>query len=131
MENIRNTVCNNFNRLVDSSNLSKREIAKLIKVDESTLQRWGNGKSFPELPNIEKLAKALNVSEWEFYRTPQEVEKPISVSNVVPLLLSIPDHIYLKAQKIGPRHMAWEAIDGILNGAIKSLEAKSKSDKQG
>lgn len=132
MENMRELVCNNFNRLFESSKFETyRELAAAIKVNENTIQRWVKKKSYPELPNIEKIAEKFDVSPLEFYRTPQELGRPISVSSVVPLLLSIPDHIYRKAHKIGPEHIAWKMIEGILDGAIKSIETKAKSDKQG
>lgn len=109
MENMKDLVCNNFNRLVEASPLKKREIAKLIGVNENTLQRWKNKDSYPELPNIEKLAEVLGVSPLEFYKSNVE-EKVLPMSVVGKRISSIPDDIYEMAEKYGATHDVWKDV---------------------
>lgn len=125
MENMKDLVCNNFNRLVDSSNLKKREIAKLIGVNENTLQRWKNKDSYPELPNIEKLAEVLGVSPLEFYKSNAELRSP-SLSVFKKALTSIPDDVFEKAAQVSLSDSAWDTVRDALDLAIERNEKKSK-----
>jgi transcriptional regulator with XRE-family HTH domain len=74
METIRDLIGKNFNRLVNASPLTNREIAKLVGVNEATFYRWQNNESCPELPNIEKLAQVLNIDPLEFYKTEEQTK---------------------------------------------------------
>lgn len=124
MENIRDVVCRNFNRLVESSGKTKREIAQQMRVSEATLQRWKSGDSFPELPNIEKLALVLGVSTLEFYRAedpPAAKVEPVSI--LAKRILNIPDAFFdaVKDLDLGDE-TAW-------NGLIGAAEGYSESKK--
>lgn len=115
MENIRTVVCNNFNRLVDSSGMTKREIAHQMNISEATLQRWKSGASFPELPNLEKLAKILNVHEREFYAYEEPVVRQLPVSHALKKMMSVPDDVYdmaIQLQELKPkdREAVWKNI---------------------
>jgi transcriptional regulator with XRE-family HTH domain len=130
MENMRDLVCNNFNRLVDASPLTKRELAKMIGVNENTLQRWKNKDSYPELPNIEKLATALNVSPLEFYKTESKPSHKVSDIReaMFKIMASVPDDIFELAAKLDdPKNDVWEAIAGLLEDEINYGE-KEKSN---
>lgn len=127
MENIRTTVCSNFNRLVDSSGKTKREIAQQMQVSEATLQRWKSGVSFPELPNLEKLAKILGVDEREFYSSHEPVVKHEPVSKTLQKILNVPDDVYDLAAKLGdPKNNAWETVRAALDLAIEAKQAKNQ-----
>lgn len=127
MENMKELVCNNFIRLVDASPFTKRELAKLIGVNENTLQRWKNKDSYPELPNIERLAMALNVSPLEFYKSgKEEKSKTLPMSATIKKLASIPDDIYDLAAKINDIHdPQWQNVRNALEVAIDRNEKKS------
>lgn len=127
MENIRTIVCKNFNRLVGLSGMTKREIAQQMNISEATLQRWKSGVSFPELPNIEKLAKILKVDEVEFYSSVDPVTKNEPVSNVLKRMMCIPDEVYDKAVKVGVNHNVWETVIDALDVAIELQEEASKN----
>jgi transcriptional regulator with XRE-family HTH domain len=118
MENMKELICNNFNRLIDASSLSKREVAKRIKVNENTLQRWKNKESCPELPNIESLAEVLGVSPLEFYRAEEQL-KPlqIPVSKTIQKLMAIPDDVYEAAQGVPHGHEIWGIVKDYLENA--------------
>lgn len=122
---MRDLVCNNFIRLVDASPLTKRELAKMIGVNENTLQRWKNKDSYPELPNIEKLAVALNVSPMEFYKTESKASHKVSVlkAELIRRLDNIPDEVYeLAAQledlSVKDKKELWEDIVETLEIAL-------------
>jgi transcriptional regulator with XRE-family HTH domain len=128
VESIRDIVTRNFNRLVDSSPLSKKEIAQKMKVDPSTLQRWGSGDSFPELPNIQKLADILRVSTAEFYQAEEPIIKVEPPSKLLRKLLLIPDHIYEKIEDFGDDEDVWTDIEVALNRAKIRKESKIQSN---
>lgn len=119
MENIRTLVCRNFNRLVEASPLTKKEIARQMQVDQSTLQRWKNGETFPELANIEKLAKILGVEEREFYLSEKPIVKTLPMKDVIKMIASIPDDIYLAASEIDLNHEVWGEVRRVFENAKK------------
>lgn len=128
MENMKDIVCNNFIRLTEKSDLSFREIAKRVGVNENTLQRWKNKKSFPERPNIEKLAIVLDVDVTEFYRTddPPILPKSFRVSDITEYLGAVPDKVFELAQKVDRDNKVWEAISGLLEIEAKKTKKNSK-----
>jgi transcriptional regulator with XRE-family HTH domain len=127
---MKDLVCNNFNRLMAASELSKREVAKRIKVNENTLQRWKNKESYPELPNIEELAKVLGVSPLEFYKVEREPAKIEKMSVFSKKIASIPDDVYELAQDIPLSDKRWEQVIAILElGAVQSQLASLDKPK--
>ena len=42
--------------------LSQREAAGLLGITPETLGKWENGKTFPDVPNIQKIEKTYEVS---------------------------------------------------------------------
>lgn len=45
-----------------SKNLTQEAAAEKIGIAPSTLSKWENGKSFPDVPDIQKLEHFYNVS---------------------------------------------------------------------
>jgi transcriptional regulator with XRE-family HTH domain len=135
VDNIRDVVCRNYNRLVEASPLSQREIAKRVGVDPSTLQRWRTGDSFPELPNIEKLALVLGVNALEFYNTDERLMHTQSqpVSTIFKKIMAIPDEVYEEASKIPRSHerskVAWGQVMVILKKAQREIEEEEKAKR--
>lgn len=43
------------------ANLTQEEVAEQLGVATSTLSKWENGKSFPDVPEIKKIEKFYNV----------------------------------------------------------------------
>lgn len=129
MENIRTIVCKNFNRLVEASPLSKKEIARQMQIDTSTLQRWKNGDTFPELPNIEKLAKVLGVNEREFYSSEEPIVKTLPMDVMFKRIRSVPERIYELAEKVGTDNDVWDAIEGLLEDEIEYGQKKKGKEK--
>jgi len=46
--------------------LSQREFAEVLKVSQSTVQQWENGKNIPSLENLEKLARIKGMLVEDF-----------------------------------------------------------------
>ncbi len=42
--------------------LTQKEAAGLLGITPETLGKWENGKSFPDVPNIQKIEKTYGVS---------------------------------------------------------------------
>lgn len=122
MESMREIVCNNFNRLFENSEFSSyRALAKEIGVNENTLQRWKKKKSYPELPNVERLAKAFKVNPREFYASKDE-ENPSPVSKTLIKMMAIPDKIYDLAISVPREDEVWEYIEEALTDAKEKYE---------
>lgn len=45
-----------------NARLTQKEVADRIKVSNSTLCSWENGKTFPDQPNIDKLCSLYGVT---------------------------------------------------------------------
>jgi transcriptional regulator with XRE-family HTH domain len=52
---------NNLNDLIKTSGLKKQKIAKYIGVADSTLTRYINNQTYPNINRLKKLAYILNV----------------------------------------------------------------------
>lgn len=53
---------NNLNLLIKNSGLKKQKIARYIGVADSTLTRYTNNQTYPNINKLKKLADILNVS---------------------------------------------------------------------
>ena len=58
-----------------STKLKQIDMAKQLGIRESTISMWEKGKSYPSIPTIYKLAKILEV-------TPEEVFKSFEVKEI-------------------------------------------------
>lgn len=126
MEKIRDVVCKNFNRLVDAYSGSKKSIAQQMGISESTLQRWKKGENTPELPNIEALAKILNVDPMEFYR--EESGKIRNIKSIKTMISSVPDSIYdLAAELDDSSDSVWEEVAESLLIAIEQKRIENRA----
>ena len=121
METIKDVVCRNFNRLVDSSGLSPKVLAKMFEVSEPTFYRWKKGEHSPELPNIEIISRALNIDPFEFYRreVPLPVPKSFKIKDISSFLEAIPDDVYSYAQSFEHTDEVWKSVMVVLKDAIK------------
>ena len=55
----------NIRRLMDTRQCSQSDIAQYMGISKSTVSLWINGKAYPEVKNIEELARFFNVSVFE------------------------------------------------------------------
>jgi transcriptional regulator with XRE-family HTH domain len=124
METIRDVICKNFNRLVESSDLSNKTIAQKAGVTEPTFYRWKNGENTPELPNIESLAKALGVDPIEFYQA-EFTPRQLPVSATLRKMMAIPDEVYELASELELEDEVWiEVVETLMIAAEQKSMAK-------
>lgn len=114
MGNIGKIVCNNFNRLIDSCGMTKRDIAHQMGVSESTLQRWKNGVSCPEIPNLERLAEVIHIDPIEFFKT-EEIDVSLDLIK--------------KIASLGPVEL--RLLKGNLDELSKPVVRRHKTQKNG
>lgn len=97
----------NLKRIRKARGKTQHELAKLVKVSDSTITYYETGRSWPSRENITALAKALNVNEQEFFAadsrdvktsnsedlpvlSPEQIKKLISVSAAIQVLENSP-----------------------------------------
>ena len=69
------------------ANLTQRELAELLAVDQSAISQWETGRTLPEREKLPKLAQVLGVSIQELFAhrmTPAVGEDPLAASNGTP-----------------------------------------------
>lgn len=121
MESMRETVCKNFTRELKASEFAEniKKFSKTIRVNESTVHRWINGSSVPEVANLEEAAKAFGVDVTVFYKR-EPVYATISPRSALRKYLVIPDDIVEKLSHFPPESGVWESIRGAIDGAKKA-----------
>jgi transcriptional regulator with XRE-family HTH domain len=131
MENIRDVICKNCTRLIESSKMSQKTIASKVGVSEPTIYRWKSGENTPELANIEALANVLGVSTLEFYRTSEE-RAPIEMAPDIVLrkYLRVPNEIVELAQDFDPNDPVWGGVKTWLKDRIKDKQKEKSKNKQ-
>jgi transcriptional regulator with XRE-family HTH domain len=123
MENMKELVCNNFTRLFEQSDFKTyRALAQAVKINENTIQRWVNKKSYPELPNIEKLAEVFRVSPLEFYKTKVEPVNVLSFKKAIGRMLLVPEEVYELGSEMDEE--SWDIIIKMMKGRLSIIEAK-------
>ena len=45
-----------------NANLKQTEVAKMLGVSPSTLSKWENGKSFPDVNEVKRIEQVFNVN---------------------------------------------------------------------
>lgn len=69
------------------ANLTQRELAELLAVDQSAISQWETGRTLPDREKLPKLAQVLGVSIQELFAhqmTPAVDEDPLAASNGTP-----------------------------------------------
>lgn len=56
----------NLRKFIDISGKDRKEIAKTLGVPYSTFTEWANGRKYPRINNIEKLAEYFEVQKSDF-----------------------------------------------------------------
>jgi transcriptional regulator with XRE-family HTH domain len=131
MENMKDLVCNNFNRLYEASEFKTyRSLALALKINENTIQRWVKKVSYPELPNIERLAEVFKVHPLEFYKSNEEISRSLPVSKTLQKMMAIPDEIYELAGQMGPNKEFWSEVGGAMRAQIGLNEKRAKKGLQ-
>lgn len=62
-----NEVVKQLKRIAEQQGISQANLARRMKVTETSISRWFNGTRTPTIDNIEKMADALNCSVFISY----------------------------------------------------------------
>ena len=65
----------NLKKYISKSGKDRRRIAEELDMSYSTLTDWINGKKYPRINNIEKLAAYFNVSKSDLIEDFEEIKK--------------------------------------------------------
>lgn len=71
----KDVLSKNLKKYVSRSGKDRSEIAKDLELSYSTLTDWINGKKYPRINNIEKLAIYFNVSKSDLIEDFEEIKK--------------------------------------------------------
>lgn len=71
----KDVLSKNLKKYIARSGKDRSEIADDLKLSYSTLTDWINGKKYPRIDNIEKLAIYFNVSKSELIEDFEEIKK--------------------------------------------------------
>lgn len=66
---------NNLKKYVDGSGKDRKVIAKDLGIPYSTFTDWMNGRKYPRINNIEKLALYFNVSKSDLIEDMEKIKK--------------------------------------------------------
>lgn len=78
-EEIRRVFAANLNRFLTASGIKQNEIAKMLRVAESTVSSWCSGAKLPRMPKIDQLAQIFGVQRSDLLE-----EKCALPSNMYP-----------------------------------------------
>ncbi|WP_455938182.1 LexA family protein [Gemella morbillorum] len=85
----------NLNRLVNSRNLSQREIAKRINVSPQTFNTWIQGKAIPRMGKIQLLADYFKIEKSDLIE--KKSNMTLSQGIKIPVLGAVPAGIPITA----------------------------------
>ena len=71
----RDTLAKNLKKYIAKSGKDRGEIAEEMGFSYSTFTDWINGKKYPRIHNIEKLANYFNVSKSELIEDFEDIKK--------------------------------------------------------
>lgn len=71
----RDILAKNLKKYIAKSGKDRGEIAEDLNMSYSTLTDWINGKKYPRINNIEKLAEYFKVSKSELIEDFEEIKK--------------------------------------------------------
>lgn len=71
----KDVLSKNLKKCISKSGKDRSTIAEELDLSYSTLTDWVNGKKYPRINNIEKLATYFNVSKTELIEDFEEIKK--------------------------------------------------------
>ena len=71
----RSALSNNLKKYISKSGKDRGQVARDLKISYSTLTDWVNGKKYPRINNIEKLAAYFGVSKSDLIEDFEEIKK--------------------------------------------------------
>jgi len=61
IESQRSVLAKNIQTLLDDKNVIQTDMARNLKIPETTVSSWLNGKKYPRIGNIQKMADYFGV----------------------------------------------------------------------
>lgn len=71
----KNTLATNLKKYITRSGKDRKEVAEDLELSYSTLTDWINGKKYPRINNIEKLAAYFNISKSDLIEDFEDIKK--------------------------------------------------------
>ena len=71
----KDVLAKNLKKYIAKSGKDRAKVAEALDVPYSTMTDWVNGKKYPRINNIEKLADYFNVSKSELIEDFDEIKK--------------------------------------------------------
>lgn len=71
----KDVLSKNLKKYIAKSGKDRSEVSKDLGLSYSTLTDWINGKKYPRINNIEKLAEYFNVSKSDLIEDFEEIKK--------------------------------------------------------
>lgn len=71
----KNALSINLKKYIAKSGKDRKGVAKDLELSYSTLTDWVNGKKYPRINNIEKLAAYFNVSKSDLIEDFEDIKK--------------------------------------------------------
>jgi len=127
IESQRAVLAKNIQALLDEKNVIQTDMARNLKIPETTVSSWLNGKKYPRIGNIQKMADYFGVLKSAITE-----ERPTNLTEVSPATVKIPilgtiacgDPILAEQNFKGYRY---ESPDTLPRGNLIYLEAKGDS----
>ncbi len=88
-EDSRNVFSNNLCLLIVKSGKSRKEVSEAINVSYFTFSDWCNGKKYPRIENLEKLAKYFDITVPELLGEKKSEPKQIGKDEVLDIVLRL------------------------------------------
>lgn len=141
MRNARLLIAENVKRLRLSLNLTQEQVAARAEMPHRTYQNLEYGRSMPHSRNIEKLAKALGVSEAELFKDQRVPQPPpalsqTSISKMTPEELNaftraiLENNKKLEAENAGIQYKQHQNVDSVDKSHIEALEKQVRELKE-
>lgn len=141
MRNARLLIAENVKRLRLSLNLTQEQVAARAEMPHRTYQNLEYGRSMPHSRNIEKLAKALGVSEAELFKDQRVPQPPpalsqVSISKMTPEELNaftraiLENNKKLEAENAGIQYKQHQNVDSVDKSHIEALEKQVRELKE-
>ncbi len=76
MSDIEHLLGENLRRLRDQANLTQFELAELLDVDQSAVQKWEGATRWPRSDQLDTLCRILKVAPWRLFMPAGEQPTP-------------------------------------------------------
>jgi transcriptional regulator with XRE-family HTH domain len=127
---IKKLFIGNLKRIRKLKGMNQSQLAEKSGFSLGFIGELERGNSWASPEAIQKIANALEVSASALFMSNETlfIEKPIS--SLINKIISIPDHIYDLAEKVGDDKDIWEAVEGTIEGQLAVRERRNLKKNQ-